>query len=71
MVRVHLDYNAITPIGPKVVSDPFPLLTSDYGNPLSSHWAGEPARPALGSARLDVPALLGASPEEIIFHKRG
>jgi len=56
---------------PEVASAMRPFLTAEYGNPSSSHWAGVPAKQALDAARHDVAALIGASPEEIVFTSGG
>jgi cysteine desulfurase len=48
-----------------------PLLTEHYGNPSSPHWAGAPAKSALDRARGQVAALLGCTPEEIVFTSGG
>jgi len=67
MRHVYLDYNASTPIAPEVVEAMSGSLKANFGNPSSSHWAGKPARAAVTRARQQVAALLGASPEEIVF----
>src|SRR3989304_843958 len=71
MCRVYLDYNASTPIAPEVVEAMSTSLKANFGNPSSSHWAGKPARAALTLARQQVAALLGVSPEEIVFTSGG
>jgi len=48
-----------------------PLLETAYGNPSSGHWASTPAKAALEHARAQVAALLGASPDEIVFTSGG
>ncbi len=71
MRPVYLDYNASTPIAPEVVEAMSGSLQGNFGNPSSSHWAGKPARAAVWQARQQVAALLGASPEEIVFTSGG
>lgn len=71
MPQVYLDYNASTPIAPEVVEAMSGSLKANFGNPSSSHWAGKPARAAVTHAREQVAALLGASPEEIVFTSGG
>src|SRR3972149_1818284 len=71
MRHVYLDYNASTPIAPEVVEAMSSSLKANFGNPSSSHWAGKPARAAVTHAREQVAALLGASPEEIVFTSGG
>jgi cysteine desulfurase len=41
------------------------------GNPSSLHWAGVPAREAVDRARLQVAALLGCDPTEVVFTSGG
>jgi cysteine desulfurase len=48
-----------------------PLLQHAYGNPSSGHWASEAAKAALEHARGQVAALLGCTPEEIVFTSGG
>ena len=71
MSQVYLDFNASTPIAPEVSEAMRPYLTSDYGNPSSPHWAGNPAHAAVERARSQVAALLGCSPSEIVFTSGG
>ncbi|MGB7421482.1 MAG: cysteine desulfurase family protein [Comamonas sp.] len=71
MAGIYLDYNASTPIAPEVRAAMLPLLETAYGNPSSGHWASTPAKAALEHARAQVAALLGASPDEIIFTSGG
>jgi cysteine desulfurase len=42
-------------------------LEEHYGNPSSGHWAGSPAKELLEQSRMQVAALLGCSPQEIVF----
>ena len=71
MDRIYFDYNASTPIAPEVTAAMRPFLQGVYGNPSSSHWAGALAATALVSARGQVAALLGCSPDEIVFTSGG
>ena len=71
MRRIYLDYNASTPIDPAVVAAMRPFLEDAYGNPSSGHWAGQPAREAVESARTPVAQLLGCSAGEIVFTSGG
>lgn len=48
-----------------------PFLGERYGNPSSLHSRGDAAREAVEEAREKVAALIGASPEEIIFTSSG
>lgn len=68
---VYLDYNATTPVDPRVAEVMGPHLTSFFGNPSSSHpYSAEPRR-ALAEARAQVAALIGARAEEIVFTASG
>jgi cysteine desulfurase len=68
---VYLDYNATTPIDPRVSAAMLPHLTELFGNPSSGHRYAERPRQALASARRQVAALIGARPEEIVFTASG
>jgi cysteine desulfurase len=46
-------------------------LSETFGNPSSLHWYGQRARAALDAARVEVAALVGASPAEIVFTGSG
>jgi selenium donor protein len=69
--RIYFDHNATTPLLPEVASAMRGVLDECYGNPSSLHWAGIPARNAVESARLQVAALLGCKPQEIVFTSGG
>jgi cysteine desulfurase len=71
MRRIYLDYNASTPIAPRVAEVMRRMMGEAFGNPSSTHWAGQPARAAVETARGQVAKLLGCSPEEIIFTSGG
>ncbi len=68
---VYLDYNATTPVDPRVVGALVPFLADHFGNPSSTHWYGDRPRQALHQAREQVAALIGARPEEIVFTGSG
>jgi len=69
--RVYLDYNATTPVDPAVLDAMLPFLGSNFGNAGSVHTPGQVARAAVDAARDSVAALLGASPNEIVFTSGG
>lgn len=48
-----------------------PYLTSAFGNPSSSHWAGTPAKEAVERARGQVASLLGCDSAEVVFTSGG
>ncbi|MSR30015.1 MAG: cysteine desulfurase [Gemmataceae bacterium] len=67
MRPIYLDYNATTPLDPRVSEEISRLLREVYGNPSSSHSLGKEARKVIDSARESVAGLIGASSDEIIF----
>lgn len=71
MRPIYLDYNASTPLHPDVARAIRAALDECYGNPSSSHWAGESARHLLEHSRAQVAALLGCLPQEVVFTSGG
>ncbi|MEM9943785.1 MAG: cysteine desulfurase family protein [Planctomycetota bacterium] len=71
MKQIYLDYNATTPISPRVVESMQPFLSGHYGNPSSSHALGRAAKEAIQDARSKLSRLLGCDSEEIIFTSGG
>ena len=70
-MRVYLDYNATTPVDPAVVAAMVPFFTENFGNAGSVHTPGQTARAAVDAARESVAALIGATPNEIVFTSGG
>lgn len=64
---IYLDANATTPLLPEVLDQMLPWLRDGYANPSGSHRMAKQARAAIDRAREEVAALIGASPEEIVF----
>jgi cysteine desulfurase len=65
---VYLDYQATTPVDPRVVDTMLPWFSERFGNAHSSqHAFGAQAADAVEVARAKVAALLGADPREIVF----
>ena len=64
---VYLDYNATTPIDPRVFEAMGRPTLLDFGNPSSHHVHGRAARLAVDEARSRVAELLRAQPGEIVF----
>ncbi len=62
----YLDYQAASPVDEKVIEAMLPHFRQT-GNPSSVHGRGRCAMRAIEEARSHVAALIGASPEEIIF----
>ena len=68
---IYLDYNATTPIEPRVAEAMQPYLFDFFGNPSSSHPYGSEARRSVEHARANVADMLGCSAEEIVFTGSG
>ncbi|MBI3428712.1 MAG: cysteine desulfurase [Actinobacteria bacterium] len=68
---IYLDYNATTPVDPRVAEVIMHSLTFEFGNPSSTHAYGESASIALELARNQVASLIGASGSEILFTGSG
>ena len=65
---IYLDYQATTPLDPRVLDAMMPYLTDVFGNPHSStHAFGWQAAAALDIAREQVAGVIGAKPQEIYF----
>jgi len=71
MKPIYLDYNATTPIDPRVSEAMRPYLDEHFGNPSSSHAYGAAAKKAVERARRQVAGLLGCEPYEIVFTSGG
>jgi cysteine desulfurase len=71
MRRIYLDYNASTPIDPRVAQVMRGASEDGYGNPSSLHWAGAPAKEAVETSRRQVATLLGCAPEEVVLTSGG
>lgn len=66
-MTIYLDNNATTALAPEVRDAMLPYLFGEFANPSSPHSAGMAARRAVGEARGQVAALIGAKPAELIF----
>jgi cysteine desulfurase len=65
---LYLDYNATTPLDPRVFEAMRPYFLEDFGNAGSrTHVYGQRAKAAADHARAQVADLLGVRPDEIIF----
>ena len=68
---IYFDHNATTPLDPRVLEAMQPYLTGPYGNASSVHRYGRAARDAVEAARLQVAALAGAQPAEVVWTSGG
>ena len=66
-MEIYCDSAATTAIDPEVIEAILPYLTTNFGNPSSSHWAGRKVREVIDAARQTVARLLNVTPEEIFF----
>ncbi|MGD0863679.1 MAG: cysteine desulfurase family protein [Candidatus Limnocylindrales bacterium] len=71
MNEIYLDYNASTPIDPRVAAVMRPLLDGPYANPSATHAGGRAARAIVEGARGQVATLLGCAPDEVVFTSGG
>jgi len=68
---VYLDYNATTPVDPRVAEAMWPYLRELFGNPSSLHSYGVNAKEAVETARAQVARLLGCQADEVVFTSGG
>lgn len=65
---IYLDYQATTPVDPRVLESMLPYFTKEFGNPHSTtHVYGIRAHEAVEQARAQVASVINADPQEIIF----
>ena len=68
MPPVYLDYNATTPLDPRVFEAMRPWFLEEPGNAGSrTHIFGQRAKDAVEKARSQVAELLGVQAEELVF----
>ena len=66
--KIYLDYQATTPVDPKILEKMIPYFTENFGNPHSNnHQFGRSANSAVEDARENVANLINAEPSEIVF----
>jgi cysteine desulfurase len=71
MRSIYFDYNATTPLDPKVRDAMMPFLGEVWGNPSSVHHLGRKARAFLDEFRERTAKVLGCRPSEVIFTSGG
>ncbi len=68
---MYLDYNATTPVDPRVFDAMKPFMTAHFGNPSSVHKYGRLSRTAIDVARNQVAELVGVDTSQVIFTSGG
>ena len=64
---IYLDYQATTPVDPRVLDAMLPWFNTRFGNPHSQHQHGWQADEAVQEARAQVAAIIGARSRDIVF----
>jgi len=70
-ILLYFDHNSTTPVDPDVAAVVAQALRETFGNPSSTHRAGQKARQELEKARRTVAQFLGSSAAEIVFTSGG
>tara|TARA_Y100000815_G_C13344262_1_gene501433 strand:+ start:3265 stop:4419 length:1155 start_codon:yes stop_codon:yes gene_type:complete len=65
--KIYLDYNATTPVDPRVLDEMLPYFSEVFGNASSDHSFGWHAQDAVDNAREQVANLVNCRPTEITF----
>ena len=65
--EIYLDYNGSAPLDPRVADVMVPVLTERSGNASSTHAFGRRQATLVDDAREQVAALVGGSPNGVIF----
>jgi cysteine desulfurase len=69
--RIYLDYNASTPLDPRVLRTIYHTLEEEQGNPSSTHFFGRQSHRLLEESRTKIADCLHVLPQEIIFTSGG
>ena len=68
MDTIYADYQATTPVDPRVIDRMAPFWRESFGNPHSNdHVVGWKAAQAVKESQASVARLIGADPDEIVF----
>lgn len=70
-MTLYFDYNATTPLDPRVLERMLPTYAAKYANASSLHRSGRNARDVVEQARAQVAALVGARAEAVVFTTGG
>jgi cysteine desulfurase len=68
---IYFDYNATTPLDPRIRESMAPFLGEVWGNPSSLHQVGRRARALLDEARDRAATVLECKPSEVVFTSGG
>ena len=72
MKYIYMDYQAGSPVDPRVMEAMTPYFGTVFGNPSSTHSLGQEAKTAVEDARSKVASLIGAArKEDIVFTSGG
>lgn len=71
MQRIYLDFNAGTPVDPRLSKILINELNNEVGNPSSSHYFGRQARQKLDQSRENIAHFFSVKTNEIIFTSGG
>ena len=70
-MTLYLDHSATTPVNPAALQAAWPWLTSEFGNPSSTHEVGTRAAVALEDARSRVAKFFNVRSTEVTFTSGG
>jgi cysteine desulfurase len=71
ITEAYLDYNATTPLDPRVFEDMKPYFLKEFGNASSFHQKGQASRNAVELARERIADYLEVEPGDILFTSGG
>lgn len=67
MRRIFLDYNAASPLDPRVEESYKKALKDGWGNPGSTHFEGQASRSMLAEARERIAQVFSVSSQQVVF----